>query len=189
MRLFVAMDLPAGVKDELARAIGVLRPAVPAARWVPRENLHLTLKFVGEVPDERLSAISAAVAEVAGGFVDFSTHLEGIGSFPSPRRARVLWVGLADPAGGIAALAVGLDEAFAPLGVAREARPFTPHLTLARFRTPTLLAAQPEVPLDPTPFAVERLTLFRSRLGRPAPRYESLATFPFRREPSPPRED
>lgn len=188
MRLFVALDLPHQVKDELARAVETLQEVLPGARWVPRENLHLTLAFLGEVPDERLRAISSAVGEAAGGLVDFSTHLEGIGGFPSARRARVVWAGLADPAGGIAGMAEVVASALEPLGFVREERALTAHVTLARLRAPRLLPPV-AVDLDRTPFPVERLTLFRSRLGRPAPRYEALATFPFRREPGPPRGD
>jgi 2'-5' RNA ligase len=189
MRLFVAVDLPAPAKDELARAGEILRGVAPDAKWVPRDNLHLTVKFLGEVPDERVGEMSAAVGEVAAGFVDFTSHLEGVGCFPSERRARVLWVGLADPAGGIEAIAAALDESFEPLGFPREKRAFTAHLTLARLRVPRPVGDLPDVALDPTPFPIERLTLFRSHLGRPAPRYEAFATFPFRREPSPPRPD
>lgn len=189
MRLFVAVELPGHVKDELARAVEALRPVAPEAKWVPRDNLHLTVKFLGEVRDEGVGEISSAVGAVAAGFVDFRTHLEGIGCFPSERRARVVWVGLADPAGGIGAIAAALDETFEPLGFAREKRSFTAHLTLARLRAPRPIGHLPEIALDPTPFPIERLTLFGSHLRRPAPVYEALATFPFRREPSPPRPD
>jgi RNA 2',3'-cyclic 3'-phosphodiesterase len=180
VRLFVALDLPPAIKDELSRVIETLRDAVPNARWVPRANLHLTVKFIGHIPDERLAAISAAVGEATSTFVDFTTHLEGLGAFPSAKRARVLWVGLADPAGGLAAIAGSLDEALEPLAIPREKRAFTPHLTLARLRVPASVAHVPDVPLDSTPFPVDRITLFESRLRRPAPVYEPLAIFPFR---------
>lgn len=182
MRLFVALDLPGRVKDALARVIDELRPLAPKAKWVPRENLHLTLAFLGETPEERLAEISGAIAGAVSELVDFRTHLEGAGVFPSPRRARVLWVGLADAAGGIAALADAVSAALEPLGFSRESRPFVAHLTLARLREPAPLAV-PGLELDSTPFQVERVTLFRSHLARPAPRYSALATFPFRREP------
>lgn len=180
MRLFVALDLPAVVKDELARAIETLRPAVEGARWVPRDNLHVTLSFLGNVADERVPEISAAIGEAAAGLVDFTTHLEGIGAFPSERRARVVWAGLADPAGGIATVAEAVISAMEGCGFAREKRPFAAHATLARLKVPRPLPPLAPVDLDPTPFPVDRITLFRSHLGRPAPRYEALATFPFR---------
>lgn len=188
MRLFVALELPPGTKDELARAIERLRPELPEARWVPRENLHVTLAFLGEVPEERLGAISAAIGDAASGLVDFATHLEGVGAFPSARRARVVWAGLADAAGGIASMADAVASALEPHGFRREERAFAAHVTLARLKVPRPLAPV-AIDLDPTPFPVERITLMRSRLGRPAPRYEALATFPFRREPAPPRPD
>lgn len=179
MRLFVAIDLSEAVKDELSRVIEALRPGAPEAKWVPRDNLHLTLAFLGEVGEQRLRAVSTAVGSVAGGVAAFESRLEEVGTFPSPRRARVVWVGLADAGGGLAGLADACAEALEPLGFPPERRAFTPHLTLARFRRPADASRLPEVGIDPAPFAVEALTLFRSHLARPAPRYEALAEFPL----------
>lgn len=185
----MAVDLPAGVKEELGRIAAVLAPVVPGARFVPVENLHCTLSFLGGVEAERVPVVSAAIAESVAGLVDFPSFLDGIGAFPSERRARVLWVGLGDPAGGLAVLAEAVLEGLDRTGFPRERRPFHAHVTLARLSSPSRVdLAAPAI--DRSRFVVDRVTLFQSVLrGKSPPRYDPLATFPFRREASPPRPD
>ncbi|MBI4729926.1 MAG: RNA 2',3'-cyclic phosphodiesterase [Acidobacteria bacterium] len=162
----------------------VLRPLARGARWVPAANLHLTLKFIGEVPDQRLGEVSAAVSGAVAGEDVFGTCLEGVGVFPSERRARVLWVGLADAAGLLARLAGRIEAALEALGVPRERRRFVPHLTVARM-SPSAVMLPAGLELAPCAFDVDRVRLFRSRLGRPAPRYETLAELALGRRSSP----
>jgi len=167
------------VKDELARAIASLEQHVPGARWVPKENLHLTLAFLGRVDDERVGEISAAVADALQGHVDFSVRLGELGAFPSVKRARVVWAGLDDPTQGLAGLADSVGGALEPLGFQREARAFRPHVTLARLKTPARVEMNAN--LEPISFPVDRISLFESRLGRPHAVYSEAATYPFRR--------
>ena len=148
---------------------------------MPRENLHVTLKFLGNVADERIEEIAAAVGDATAGMVDFAVRLGPPGVFPSARRARVLWIGLEDPAGGLAALAGSVEESLTPLGFPAEGRAFTAHLTIGRVPRPQHVSL-PDAGAPGERFVVDRLALVRSRLGRPAARYEALATFPFRRE-------
>ena len=179
MRLFVAVELPGEVKDELVRTIDRARSAAPDARWISRENLHLTLVFLGEVAEERIPAIEAALGRAAAKHAPIATRLGGAGAFPSSRRARVLWVGLDDPDGALGRLAVACAHALEPLGFTPESRPWTAHLTIARFRTPVTASAIVEADVAPVPFTASEITLFRSRLGRPAPRYEAVARVPL----------
>ena len=167
------------MKDELARAIASLSQHVTGARWVPKENLHLTLAFLGRVDDQRVGEISSAIAYVVQGHVDFSVRLDELGAFPSTRRARVVWAGLDDPTQGIAGLADSVGEAMEGLGFPREKRAFSPHVTIARLKTPGRVELN-EL-LEPIAFPVERITLFESKLGRPNAVYSEIATFPFRR--------
>jgi 2'-5' RNA ligase len=167
------------VKDELARAIASLEQHVVGARWVPKENLHMTLAFLGRVEDERVGEISAAVAAALPGHVDFAVRLGELGAFPSVKRARVVWAGLDDPTGGLAGLADSVSGRLEPLGFPREARAFRPHVTLARLKTPARIDV--DETLEPISFPVERIGLFESRLGRPHAVYSEVATFPFRR--------
>jgi 2'-5' RNA ligase len=180
MRLFAGLELPGDIKDELATVIDRLRPSAPNAKWVPRDNLHLTFAFLGEVAQERLGEIAGAlrdaVAKVAG---PIGTALEGSGAFPSPRRARVVWVGLADPDERIAGAAGKVASALEPLGFPKEKRAWTAHLTLARLRVPGDVTHLLEDPIPSSSFDVEGVTLFRSRLARPAPTYEAVERFPF----------
>jgi len=180
LRLFVAVDVPEAVRELVARALASWREAFPAARWVPPENWHVTVKFLGRTWPRLLPWVEERIEAVAAEHRPFRIRASGVGAFPSARRARVLWVGLDDPEGGLRSLArgleVALEEAFAP-----ERRGFTAHLTVARSDPPVALPegfARTE--LRSEPFQVRALVLYRSHLQRPAPRYEPLRTFPLR---------
>lgn len=171
------MELPSDVKDELWRARAGLEDLAPEARWVPRDNLHLTLSFLGSVEDSEVAVVSRAVADAVESMEDFPVSLDRLGAFPSERRARVLWAGLSDQAGGLRSLAesvIGNLQAFA----SGESKPFRPHVTLGRLSRPQAvdLSGHRVAPLG---FIVNRVVLFESRLGGGAPRYGTLATFPF----------
>jgi 2'-5' RNA ligase len=176
LRLFAGIEIPDDVRSVIESAVAPVRERHPRARWVPRENQHVTLKFLGSTRRRLVDRVTEAIGEVATAAAPFHTRVEGIGAFPGERRARVLWVGLDDEAGRIAELAGALDGAlrreFAP-----EKRAFTPHLTVARFDPP--VALDDLAPVTSAAFAVERIVLFRSHLRRPAPVYEPLATFPL----------
>jgi 2'-5' RNA ligase len=177
MRLFVGVDLPGEIKDALWALEERLRPQAPEAMWVPRDNNHLTMSFLGEVVEGRvppiLEALRATAMEASG---PIETALDGVGAFPSDRRARVLWAGLEDGQDRLGPLARAVASALEPLGFPPEKRAWTPHLTIARFRTPGDARGLVTADLDPVPFTVPAITLFRSHLARPAPRYEILAT-------------
>ena len=175
LRLFVALEIPDQAKDVVEEAFAPWRERFPKARWVPRENMHVTLKFLGRtwprltdwVPEQ----IEAAVVELDS----FETRLLGAGSFPSAKRGRAIWAGFDDEEGRLTELAGAIDEAledeFEP-----ERRPFHAHLTVARSDPPLKLpASYTSTPLESDPWLVDHVTLFRSHLGRPAPRYEPLA--------------
>lgn len=169
--------MPSQAKDAAFDVASKAAAAVPHARWVPRDNLHITVKFLGNVGDERMTEASNACATAVSAMSDFSIRLAGFGAFPSPRRARVLWIAIEDPAGGFGALSDAVEAAFAKLGFEREVRDFTAHLTVARLKTlaPVTL---PDDSVDAT-VRVDRLTLFQSRLRRPSAQYGALAVFPF----------
>jgi RNA 2',3'-cyclic 3'-phosphodiesterase len=176
LRLFVAFDLPEPVKDSIERAIAPLIEKFPRARWVPRENWHVTVKFLGATYPRLLPWVEASIADITGERRKVGTSLTSLGSFPSSRRARVLWAGLDDRAGRLAEISLGLDAAlskeFRP-----EKRPFTPHLTVARSEPPLALSEGWSGQLEQLQFVVEEVILFRSYLRRPAPVYEPLRSF------------
>ena len=137
MRCFVAVDIPTGVRDALLAAQAALRGRLRHAdvRWVGSDQLHLTLKFLGTVPAERVAAISAALERVAASAALLSLTAAGLGAFPSTASARVLWAGITAGTGDSAELAAAIDAATAALGFAPETRPFRCHLTLGRVRS------------------------------------------------------
>lgn len=129
MRLFIALDIDQKIRERIARFVEGVQGFAPDARWVKSESLHVTLKFIGEQPESAGEQIKGTLATIRGesARVDF----RGYGFFPTAKSPRVFWIGMeAGPA--LAALAAAIDEAMAPLGIAKEERAFSPHLTLAR---------------------------------------------------------
>lgn len=174
LRLFVAFEVPEEVRAKIAEAVGPLRERLPRGRWVPLGNQHVTLKFLGATWPRLVGWVEESVGAVAASSAPFETRVEGLGAFPSERRARVLWAGLQED-GSAGRLAAGLEDVLAR-EFRPEARAYTPHLTLARFELAERLTDLPAVPAL-EPFVVERIVLFRSHLRRPAPVYEPLRTF------------
>jgi RNA 2',3'-cyclic 3'-phosphodiesterase len=181
LRLFVAVSIPIHLLEALAGATQDLHQTVPGGRWSPPENQHVTLKFLGLSPAERFEEIAAVVGSVSAGHPPAALRLAGLGSWPSRRRVRVLWVGLHDESELLAGLAAELDEALGPLGFEPEKRDFTPHLTLARWRTPVQLRIPlPDLPPDlRESFTVDAVELFRSHLSPKGARYEVLKSWPL----------
>jgi RNA 2',3'-cyclic 3'-phosphodiesterase len=128
MRLFVALDIDAAIRGRLADYTAGLGKLVPGVKWVAAESLHVTLKFIGEFPDARLDEVKRTLASVKS--PPFKLYFRQAGFF-TPRSPRVFWAGI-EAGPELAALAAAADQALAPLGIAREERAFTPHLTLAR---------------------------------------------------------
>jgi RNA 2',3'-cyclic 3'-phosphodiesterase len=133
VRLFLAINLTPQVRREVAAATAELRQAAPQASWVDEPRLHLTLKFLGEQSDDRLDDIQAAAARVAGQHRELVMALGGIGAFPNFRRARVVWMGIAQEA-RLELLHHDIEVEYEKLGVEVEGRPFRPHLTLGRVK-------------------------------------------------------
>jgi RNA 2',3'-cyclic 3'-phosphodiesterase len=182
MRLFTALDLPADVVANLQQLLEKLRPTA-RIHWSPPENLHITTKFIGEWPEERLGELQAGLS-VLGPRAPISVHIRRVGFFPNPHSPRVFWCGIEAP--GLEELAAATDQATAALGIASETRSFSPHLTLARIKERLELqplretiAALPS--LDFGQFAVDRFFLYQSRLRPTGSVYTKLAEFPFRK--------
>jgi 2'-5' RNA ligase len=131
MRLFVALDIDSDIRGRIEAFGEQVRPLAPEARWVSAESLHITLKFIGEKPHAMVAQIKTALAQVYAPC--FRVSFRGTGFFPTPRSARVFWVGI-DAEEGLAELAGKIDDSLAKLGIEKENRAFSPHLTLARAR-------------------------------------------------------
>ncbi len=172
MRLFIAIEVPEVVKKELAVAQGRLRVAGVDASWTRAEGMHLTLKFLGEVTDQQVPEIMSNLRKAAEGIGPLGLTVSGVGTFPNPKNARVVWIGLAGDIEKLTRLQVAVENAMVLIGMAREERKFTPHLTLGRIknirsrdRWVTTLEKVKEISLPE--FKVTSVSLMQSEL-RPA---------------------
>ena len=175
MRAFVAVFPPPELREEaLARARRLsLRGRV---RWSKPENVHLTLKFLGDVREEILDGLCTAVEEVCEHHTTFDAGLAGFGAFPSARHAQVLWAGIGIGFDGLRSLTTDLDAVLAPLGFEREKRPYTPHLTLGRARgQPASFEPRPEEYIGE--FRVRRVELTESTLTPEGAVYRTVRAF------------
>lgn len=179
MRLFVAIELDAAVREELGRFISELRRGGGPVKWVEPKNLHLTLKFLGEVPDERVGEATQIVRDCAAGIAPFSLAAKGVGGFPDLKRPRVVFVGAEDERRAAHELARRLNEEMQLIDVPAEDRPFQCHITLARLREPRLSPRQMAA-LEACAgrnfgaLSVAHVTLMRSTLTPTGPVYEAV---------------
>ena len=132
IRAFVAVDLEPQTVERIAEAIDRLRPRLSGIRWLPPTNFHLTLKFLGDVDEDKVAPIAAALESDLCPFSCFTINAKGLGVFPGVARPRILWVGLVSEE--LNALAARVEKTLVPLGFATEKRAFTPHLTVGRWR-------------------------------------------------------
>jgi len=132
VRTFIAIELPEEVHRGLARVQGELKRSHPPVRWVSPEKIHVTLKFLGEIPAEQVETVCQATARVAASTAPFELEAAGAGVFPNLRRPRVVWVGVQGDLSALHALQASLERELAQAGFPREERPFSPHLTLGR---------------------------------------------------------
>jgi 2'-5' RNA ligase len=179
MRLFTGLDLPEPVQERLDLLISHLRSRAHI-KWSPAYNLHITTKFIGEWPTERLEDLKAALGAIQCAPLDIAVRT--LGWFPNAQKPRVFWAGVESST--LAVLAKATDEGCSRLGIAPEDRPFSPHLTLARIKEP--------VPLQPLRDAVAEIEnvefghfspshfyLYRSQPGASGSIYSKLQEFPL----------
>jgi 2'-5' RNA ligase len=179
MRLFTAVPLPEPARDAVAGLLDRLRGRELQVRWVASEDVHLTLKFFGEVAPERLDVIAEAVRLAAEGAAPIPMRLDDLGAFPDPGHPRVLWVGVEAPP-ALELLQDRLERACEAIGFPPEGVPFRPHVTLGRVREgqrcPLRSVEQAGGPYERADFLATELVLYESILARGAPRYEPRLT-------------
>ncbi|MGH2735550.1 MAG: RNA 2',3'-cyclic phosphodiesterase [Actinomycetota bacterium] len=182
LRLFVAVPVPEELLESLAEQAAPLKERLAGGRWAPLANQHVTLKFLGWVGADVLDGLRVALRGACAGLAPAEVRIGGLGSFPSKRRVRVLWAGFEDPQRLLVRLNDVIEKAVEPLGFEREQRAFSPHLTIARFKTPQRL--QEELPpLEKTAlggFVVNAARLYRSHLSPKGAQYEVLEEFELR---------
>jgi 2'-5' RNA ligase len=134
LRTFIAIELDEQLKSDLSRCRNRLGEQMPprGVHWVQPEGIHLTLKFLGDTPSEKVNEVKLALARAAAQVSPFTFTVGEVGCFPNSRQPRVVWVGLQEPTGALACLQKAVEDQVAPLGFPTEKRPFSPHLTLGR---------------------------------------------------------
>jgi RNA 2',3'-cyclic 3'-phosphodiesterase len=175
VRTFVAVFPPPEIRRALVGAAREL-PVVGEVRWARPENVHLTLKFLGDVSGEDLDGVAEALEQVRVRHEPFEAELSGFGAFPSARRARILWAGIGAGSEPLRDLARDVEVSLEPLGFEREDRAYVPHLTLGRARgRPVSLESVEKSP--PRGFRVRNIELVESALGGAGSTYSTLATY------------
>jgi 2'-5' RNA ligase len=184
LRAFLAIDLPAGLRPVLARVQEELKKSGADVKWVPVGNIHITLKFFGQIAEAQVEPIVQAAGDIARGQQPFTLKVVGAGAFPSVKNPRVVWLGVEGDLNLMAGFYRQLETAFAGLGFPPEDRPFSPHLTLGRVKSPrnrvelsrcltTLAAPQSK------PFQVREIVLYRSNLSPQGATYSPLRKIPL----------
>jgi 2'-5' RNA ligase len=184
-RVFIAIELPSNICKRIADHIDRLRDSVPDARasWIREDNLHLTLKFLGDIPVTNVEQLSAAASLAATRIEPFEIFVDDCGAFPLRGQPRVLWIGTDDPSGKLSELNRALEDECANAGFARESRAFHPHLTIARIRQPQgsrqLAAVHKEVGFNREAISVSELTVIRSELRSEGARHTVVSRHAF----------
>lgn len=185
LRCFIAIEIPGAIRSALADLQAELRGCNADIRWVKPDNIHLTLRFLGEVEEHRIDGIVSALQTVSGGHTQFSTEVRGLGLFPNTRSPRVLWSDVIDT-GPLTGLQSGTEAAMAAIGFTPEKRRFSPHLTLGRFtsvRGKECIYRRIDAHRDESlgHIDVKSLSLIRSDLTPAGAKYTKVAGAPLRR--------
>jgi 2'-5' RNA ligase len=185
MRMFVAIELNEEVRAELSALQARLKASGADVKWVEPKNIHLTLKFLGEVDEKRLSDIKSSLFQAAKLHKSFNIHLSQIGAFPKISYARVVWVGIEEGAIECKGLQISIEDALEKAGFAREDREFSAHLTLGRGRSQknkaqliSLLEKEKDF-VSKYKVSVNKIILFQSTLTSQGPIYTAVAEFPL----------
>jgi 2'-5' RNA ligase len=189
LRCFIAVELPSELQQAIRSASAEVRGALDlkrAVRWIPEQNIHLTLKFLGDTAPSSLEPIESAMRAEVPQYTVFSLELQGLGAFPSVKHARVLWIGLEAPS-ILASLQHALDAATSRLGYPSEERAFSPHLTIGRVRQDASSAELQRIrdALERQAVGrigtlrVEAVHLYKSEILPAGPIYTQLCTVPL----------
>lgn len=184
MRAFAAIELPDVVKEPVAELIGRLRGHGAQASWVRAENMHLTLRFYGEITEAQAGRAGDVMAAMCGRVGMFSLRVRMTGAFPHVRKPSVLWVGVEPFEGGLATVHEAAEAAAREIGVAPDEKAFHPHVTLARIRDGRTVGALMEAfaaehDFDAGAFDVGSVTLFSSDLTARGPVYRAVREIEF----------
>ena len=181
-RVFCAIEIPENIRQRISRHATQLQEALPdvQASWTKPDNIHLTLKFFGNISQQQVLKASQAAARAVDGLRSFTIHIEGAGSFPPRGPAKVLWIGISDATGTLIQLQQKFESECEREGFPKENRAFHPHLTVARLRTARgarpLAEQHKRLEFEGGDVSVSSLILFRSELSSKGSRYTSIST-------------
>ena len=185
VRAFLAIDLPDSLRGEIGKIQDRLRPHVSGIRWTRPEGIHLTLKFFGDISKDEIETLSRVIENTTGGVSPFSLRLGTPGAFPGTQRPRVLWIGVDGDVAALVKLQQEIERDLETGGFRMESRPYSPHLTMGRFRD-HVKSSGLERTLENIKdvyqaerFLAEGLTLFKSDLRPGGAVYTALRFFPF----------
>lgn len=179
LRLFIGIDLPLQIKHMLNDIETDLKSQLgDTARWVSKDNIHLTLKFLGDTPEDKVDEIEASIEHAVQNFRKFYFTLGGMGAFPTVRQARVIWVGVHHGAPEIVELSKAIEKALGRIGFKSELKAFKPHITLARLKMPkpvesALSSVSPDI-FPGRVINVDGITIFESHLKPTGAEYTTL---------------
>lgn len=183
IRTFIAVDIPQEIKMELDKAISELRPLAPEIRWVRAANLHLTLRFLGNIPRDSVSGLAQEIAGNIAGFGQFQISLAGVGGFPNLKRARVIWIGGGLGTERLGELAPLVEKACITGGFGQADKPFSCHLTVGRVKFPKghekMVSHIESMNFHSPLFNVSEVAIFKSDLLPAGPKYTRLETIPL----------
>lgn len=177
MRVFFAVPLPSDARREVREFADTVKPLLPRMKWVEEENLHLTLRFIGEVDEERLPLLIDAGRDAVHELHTFQAVLGELGAFPHSGKARVLWWGLKRGRDEAVQIFTRLEDELVKRGFESEKRAYHPHVTLARMRRPAPLALRELTPPGSLTAGVKAFVLYKSTLTPQGPIYEILEEF------------
>jgi len=187
IRSFIAIEVPQALKSRMDELQRELRRTNADVKWVRPEGIHLTLKFLGSIRQEDVERISQSIAPAIAGWEPFEVRVQGMGCFPNPRNPRVVWLGMEWGKEILTSLQEAVERKMAEMSFPREDRPFSPHLTLGRVRSPRgkgelAQAIEKHRETDVGAFQVRKIFLFRSELRPSGAIYTKLREFPLRKE-------
>jgi len=189
LRTFIAIDIPLAIQKSILEKIEILNDEInsPSIRWIGAQNLHVTLKYLGETREDQLGNLKNSINEFARSVTPFDIVVKGLGSFPNPKRARVLYFGIQAPA-ELEALYLEVESACRGIGFPKENRPFSPHLTIGRVRDHIPATEKDKIhevlnniKIDSLGKAsVDSVHLYKSQLKPTGAVYTKIFTVPFK---------
>jgi 2'-5' RNA ligase len=179
VRAFIAVPLPSAVRATVAQFIRSLQTKIDGTKWVETENLHITLKFLGDVPFNDLPVLIKAMRRAAVLIEPFDIEISGSGAFPNVEHPKIIWVGCRQGTEELTTLATALEEEVHKIGFAQENRRFSPHLTIGRVKASSVPLMLSGLPASFGYCSADEIVLFSSELTKRGPIYEELATVPL----------